>query len=140
MEAFTTDLRAGPRPAAFSTVQTYQTTLRLFVEYVTDPRYGWLRECQQRFGAVPTQICHEWNTVTHSAEFEGRPPDRVSSAEDLPPLKCGDLIHAALMPSPLEGGDEPGVCDQLSQRRRDHLGADHEYVGVVVSPGDLRCE
>jgi hypothetical protein len=56
VEAFISELRSGPKPVAFSTVRGYQTTLRLFVEFVTDPRYGWPAECQTRFGMVPSQI------------------------------------------------------------------------------------
>jgi site-specific recombinase XerD len=35
------ELRSGPKPVAFSTVRGSRTTLRLFVEFVTDLRYGW---------------------------------------------------------------------------------------------------
>jgi site-specific recombinase XerD len=83
VEAFISELRSGPKPVAFSTVRGYQTTLRLFVEFVTDPRYGWPADCQTRFGTVPSQICHEWNTVTHSTEFEGQPARRALTYDEL---------------------------------------------------------
>ena len=70
VEAFTTELVSGPAPLAHSTVRGYQLTLRLFCEFVTDARYGWPVECEQRFGEVPAQICHEWNTVAHLVEVE----------------------------------------------------------------------
>ena len=68
MEEFFTELRS----AGFSlaTLRAYQVRLRLFGEFVTDPRYGWAEECWQRFGTHPVQICHESNTAVHTAEFE----------------------------------------------------------------------
>lgn len=32
--------------------------------------------CQERFGSNPAQICHDWNTRHHVAEFEARPAKR----------------------------------------------------------------
>lgn len=55
------------------TARPYQNHLRMFCEYITDPRYGWMSVCQERFGEVPLQILHEWNTVTHVSEYEGDP-------------------------------------------------------------------
>jgi integrase/recombinase XerC len=68
---------------AVSTLRQYQCAMRLFQEYVIDPRYGWVEECQKRFGAVPVQICDEWNTTQHTAEFEGRPERRPLSFEEV---------------------------------------------------------
>jgi hypothetical protein len=56
---------------AISTARGYQVTLRLFGDYITDPRYGWLGRCEQQFGQVPVKILHEWNTVVHVGDFEG---------------------------------------------------------------------
>ena len=28
-----------------------------------DPRYGWVQVCLEKFGAAPTQMLDEWNTV-----------------------------------------------------------------------------
>jgi hypothetical protein len=36
---------------AHSTVRTYQGALAVFLDYVCDPRYGWVVECEQRVGA-----------------------------------------------------------------------------------------
>ena len=36
---------------AHSTVRWYEGALALFLEYVCDPRYGWVSECEQRAGA-----------------------------------------------------------------------------------------
>jgi hypothetical protein len=41
---------------AHSTVRSYQGALALFLEYVCDPRYGWVSECRQRVGAVLVQV------------------------------------------------------------------------------------
>lgn len=83
VEGFVTALRGGDRPAAHSTVRNYQTSLRLFCEFVTDARYGWAAECETRFGAHPVQVCHEWNTAAHAADYEGRPGRRPFTREEL---------------------------------------------------------
>lgn len=86
LEAFTSSLAGGPRPIAVSTVRSYQVTLRLFCEFITDPRYGWAVECQERFGQAPAQICHEWNTVAHAPEYEGRPERRALTYDEVQAL------------------------------------------------------
>jgi integrase/recombinase XerC len=73
----------GERKLAHSTVSHYHVTLRLFMDFVCDARYGWAAECEDRFGTHPSQICHEWNTVAHLAEDEGRPGNRPLSREEL---------------------------------------------------------
>lgn len=40
-EAFIDGLRSGDRGVRFSTARGYECDLRLFLEYVTDVRYGW---------------------------------------------------------------------------------------------------
>ena len=37
-----------------ATVRGYQTELRLFSEYLTDARYGWVAACEETFGTFPT--------------------------------------------------------------------------------------
>ena len=44
--------------------------------FVCDARYGWVDECEDRFGEHPVQICHEWNTADHVADYEGGPGRR----------------------------------------------------------------
>ncbi len=83
LEGFTTQLVSGTRPLAHSTIRVYHLTVRMFCDYLTDQRYGWLAECRARFGSVPSQICFEWNTVAHVNAFEGRPERR--------PLDYGEL-------------------------------------------------
>ena len=70
VEAFFAQVRADNPGFTMSSGRQYQTTLRMFMDFICDPRYGWLSECQDRFGRVPAQILHEWNSVAHVAEFE----------------------------------------------------------------------
>jgi site-specific recombinase XerD len=70
-ESFFDALRSGPKPIVFSTARGYQRVLRLFMEYVTDARYGWPLVCQERFGAVPMQVLHEDNSIVHVTDFDG---------------------------------------------------------------------
>jgi len=49
---------------AHSTVRSYQGAVAVFLEYVCDARYGWVAECEQRVGARPVQVCHEWKCAT----------------------------------------------------------------------------
>ena len=86
LEAFVSQLASGERPVAASTVRSYQVTLRLFCEFVTDARYGWAAECDRRFGLTPVQICHEWNTVAHVVNFEGRPGRRALTYDEVQAL------------------------------------------------------
>jgi site-specific recombinase XerD len=86
VEAFTSDLVSGSRPAAHSTVRNYQTALQLFCTFITDARYGWAEECERRFGEAPVQICHEWNTVAHLAEYEGQPGRRALTYDEVQAL------------------------------------------------------
>ena len=68
---------------AHSTVRSYQGAVAVFLEYVCDNRYGWVVECEQRVGARPAQICHEWNTARHVCEYEGRPARRPLTRAEL---------------------------------------------------------
>jgi site-specific recombinase XerD len=61
---------------AASTIRGYQTSLRLFSEFLTDGRYGWAVACEEAFGEFPVPICHEWNTITHLNDYEGSPEAR----------------------------------------------------------------
>jgi integrase/recombinase XerD len=88
-EAFFAGLNSGTQPVAVSTARGYQLTLRLFCDYVTDPRYGWLSTCEQRFGQVPMKILHEWNTVVHVSDFQGRPGRRPLTYDEVQALFDG---------------------------------------------------
>jgi site-specific recombinase XerD len=86
VEAFFTGLLSGVKPVAVSTVRQYQTDLRLFLGYLTDRRYGWADECEQRFGQVPVQLLHEWNSVMHVADSEGSPGRRPFTYDEVQAL------------------------------------------------------
>ena len=68
---------------AHSTVRSYEGALAVFLQYVCDPRYGWVAECEQQVGARPVQVCHEGNTAVHAADYEGRPERRPLTRAEL---------------------------------------------------------
>lgn len=76
VEDFTVTLTSGAERRSPSTIRGYHLTLRMFCDYLTDARYEWSKQCRDRFGRVPTQVCHEWNTVAHLTDYEGRPGRR----------------------------------------------------------------
>ena len=74
VEGWTVSLRSAGRSR--TTIRAYQNALAMFCDYVCDARYGWVAECEERFGEHPVQICHEWNTADHVADYEGAPGRR----------------------------------------------------------------
>src|SRR5690349_17095931 len=62
-EDFITHLRSAgrKRPIVVSTARGYELSITLFMQYVTDARYGWPVECANRFGRVPQQVFHDAN-------------------------------------------------------------------------------
>jgi integrase/recombinase XerC len=68
---------------ADSTFRSYQNSVKMFNDYVCDPRYGWPDECAKRFGKIPILIFDEWNMVAHVDEFEGRPERRPLTFDEL---------------------------------------------------------
>lgn len=85
VEEWTTSL-ISERHLSHASIRGRQNALRLFMEYLTDPRYEWVPECERLFGAVPVQICHEWNTVEHLEEYEGRPERRHLTPDEVQAL------------------------------------------------------
>ncbi len=73
-------------PVAPSTARGYQNALRLFMEYLTDARYGWPEHCERLFGQVPAQILHEWNSTPHVTDYEGDPRRRALSYDEIQAL------------------------------------------------------
>jgi site-specific recombinase XerD len=71
---------------AESSLRNYQSVLRAFCGFVTDARYGWVAECEKRFGQAPVQIAHEWNTITHVNEFDGQPGRRALTYDEVQAL------------------------------------------------------
>jgi integrase/recombinase XerC len=84
LEDFVAELTT--RRVSVSTIRLHQGAIRLFLEFVTDRRYGWVQECERRFGTSPSQICHEWNTVQHRDEYEGQPTRRPLTFDELQAL------------------------------------------------------
>ncbi len=68
---------------AHSTIRSYEGALAVFLDYVCDPRYGWIAECEQQVGARPVQVCHEGNTAVHASGYEGRPERRPLTRAEL---------------------------------------------------------
>ena len=68
-----------------STIRSYQCSLRMFTEFLTDGRYGWAVACEQAFGPGkhPVAICHEWNTIAHLNDYEGSPEARPFTRAEL---------------------------------------------------------
>lgn len=85
-DAFFSQLLSGLEPKADSTVRGYQNALRLFCDFIADARYGWASLCDERFGQTPSQILHDWNTVSHVNEFQGRPGRRPLSYDEVQKL------------------------------------------------------
>ena len=83
VEDFTVSLMSGNSRLAPSTIRGYHLTLRMFCDYLLDGRYGWTTECEQRFAAIPSQVCHDFNTVAHLSEYEGRPGRRPFTYDEL---------------------------------------------------------
>lgn len=68
---------------AKETIRGHQGALRMFCDYITSPYYEWPGQCEARFGAHPVQVCHEWNTVAHLADCEGRPERRPMTRDEI---------------------------------------------------------
>ncbi|MBP2527356.1 MULTISPECIES: tyrosine-type recombinase/integrase [Nocardiaceae] len=84
VEEFFADLRGERR--ARSTLRSYQSSLRMFCDYAADPRYQWTTVCEKLFGSHPAQVFFEWNTATHSTDYEGRPARRALTKPELQDL------------------------------------------------------
>lgn len=86
VEDFTASLMSGSGRLAPSTIRGYHMTLRLFCDYLLDGRYGWVGQCEERFGTIPSQICHDYNTAAHLVEYEGKPARRPFSYDEVETL------------------------------------------------------
>ena len=86
VEDFTASLMSGTDRLAPSTIRGYHLTLRMFCDYLLDGRYGWISQCEQRFGRIPSQICHDYNTAAHLVEYEGKPARRPFSYDEVDTL------------------------------------------------------
>lgn len=89
VEAFFDHLRSesrGTRPIALSTARNYECDLKLFLEFVTDSRYGWPGVCVEKFGSAPQMLLHERNSLRHVTDYEGRPGRRPLSYDEVQQL------------------------------------------------------
>ncbi|MFC9838505.1 hypothetical protein ACFVKB_32530 [Rhodococcus sp. NPDC127530] len=71
------------KPIVVSTARIYEITLRMFLDYVTDPHYGWPQECRERFGVAPRQLLHEENSIVPVTEQEGDPRRRPLTYDEI---------------------------------------------------------
>jgi site-specific recombinase XerD len=71
------------RRLAPSTIRNTQLAVAQFCDYICSPHYGWVAECEARFGSPPSQVCHEWNTTAHLQDYEGKPGRRPLTREEL---------------------------------------------------------
>lgn len=78
------------RRLAPASLRGYQQAVRVFCEFICSVHYGWVKECEERFGTHPIQVCHEWNTTPHLQDYEGNPGRRPLTREELQRL----LDHA----------------------------------------------
>jgi site-specific recombinase XerD len=115
-----------------STARGYQVTLRMFLEFVTDARYGWQAVCLQRFGQAPVQLLHEWNTIVHATDFEGQPTrrpltyDEVQMLFDAADQRVAD-VHAMKRKGALSAARDAAMLKTVyayGLRRREVCGLD----------------
>lgn len=80
------DMRSEPNRISYSTARGYALHVRLFCEYLVDRRYGWIDECQERFGCHPDVVFHERNTAPHILDYEGDPRRRPLTYDEIQAL------------------------------------------------------
>lgn len=81
IEEWSVSLRSAGRSR--TTIRAYQNAVAMFCDFACDGRYGWAVECEERFGEHPSQICHDWNTADHVADYEGDPARRPFTRVEL---------------------------------------------------------
>ena len=82
VDEFFGDLRSEHHLAR-STICAYENALKLFCDYLVDPRYDWAHVCEQAFGTHPVQVVHEWNTAAHRQDNEQDPGKRPFTRAEL---------------------------------------------------------
>lgn len=85
-EAFMAHLRGGAKPIHLSTARAYEVIIALFMDYLRDPRYGWVELCLERFSEAPQAVFHEGNSVLHTVEYEGDPRRRPLTYDEIQAL------------------------------------------------------
>jgi len=79
------DLRSI-RGCSRSTVRGYQVAVPGFCGFLVDPAYGWVAECETRFGTHPVQVITELNAAVHVADSEAEPTKRAFTRPELQAL------------------------------------------------------
>lgn len=108
-EDFIAHLRGGEKPIQMSTARTYEVTVGLFMEYLLDGRYDWLKVCAERFGEVPQEVFHEGNSVLHTVEYEADPRRRPLTYDEIQAL----FDAADARPSQIRGQGRKGALAAL---------------------------
>jgi hypothetical protein len=141
-EAFIAQLRSsnGRKPIAMSTGRGYETTLTLFMEYLTDRRYGWPEVCLERFGDIPQQIFHEDNRVAHVVEYEGRPGRRPLTYDEVQALFDAADGRAEATRSRGRKGALTAMRDAACSRMSMRLGSAGTKLADLRPPPDRRGE
>ena len=93
---------------ALSTARAYEVDISLFVEYLLDPRYGWLDACEERFGEVPQEVFHEGNSIAHRQAYEGDPRRRPLTYDEVQALfDAADSLPAKIAARGVKGAWMP---------------------------------
>lgn len=81
-----------------ATIRGYQIAIRQFCDFICSAHYGWVQQCEERFGTRRVQICHEWNTRPHVQEYEGDPRRRPLTRSELQLLfnRADEEVHLRL--------------------------------------------
>jgi integrase len=66
-----------------ATVRAYQTNLKLFCDFLTDPAYDWSEVCGRSYGRPVTQIITDFNRSTHTQHNEQQATKRPFSRREL---------------------------------------------------------
>ncbi len=81
VEEFIVDLASGR--LARSTMRSYQGSLKVFLDYVSDGHYPWSTICEREFGRRPQQLFDHLNLARHLTELEGDPGNRPLTRAEL---------------------------------------------------------
>jgi site-specific recombinase XerD len=68
---------------AQSTVRSYQTSVKLFCDFVADPAYDWNELCDRSFGSTVSQVVTEFNRARHVQRNEQQPEKRPFTRREL---------------------------------------------------------
>jgi len=90
----------GARNLAHTTVRAYQTDVKLFLDYATDPAYDCNEHCGRLFGTVFSKVITEFNKARHVQADDARPlkrpftPTELQQFFDLADLEPERILYA----------------------------------------------